>query len=288
MDTLYVSDLDGTLLRNDATLSEFSRTTLQSLLRDGLRFTVASARSVVSMGVMLKGLKLPLPVVEFNGAFLSDLETGRHEIINRIEPAVVEDVYRLIHEFGCVPFISSFNGSEDCAYYRDIINDGMLWYLNDRLANKDKRWRAIEDLTHSFRDQVVCLTVIGRADVLSEVEIAVRERHGKAVETHLIENPYSPGWYWLTVHDCRATKDQAIRVLAESCGLAGGELVVFGDQSNDIKMFRTADRAVAVANAAEGLKRHATQVIGSNQEDSVVKYIRDDWVKCRGRAVRAS
>lgn len=88
---------------------------------------------------------------------------------------------------------------------------------------------------------------------------------------------YSPGWYWLTVHDHRATKDQAIRILLEEWGLDGSELVVFGDSSNDIKMFQVADHAIAVANATDELKRYATQVIGSNNEDSVIKFIRDDW-----------
>ena len=123
MSRLYVSDLDGTLLNNEANLSEFSRRTLHRLLQNGLPFTVASARSVVSIRAMLKGLKLTLPVVEFNGAFLSDLETGHHEVINSIEPAIVEDVYKLLHHYECVPFISTFNGGEDCVYYNDITNE---------------------------------------------------------------------------------------------------------------------------------------------------------------------
>ena len=49
MNTLYISDLDGTLLTNDARLSEFSRAVLRELIADGLSFSVASARSVVSM-----------------------------------------------------------------------------------------------------------------------------------------------------------------------------------------------------------------------------------------------
>ena len=50
---LYVSDLDGTLLQDDATLSPASRQILTSLLEEGLPLTVASARSVVSMQQML-------------------------------------------------------------------------------------------------------------------------------------------------------------------------------------------------------------------------------------------
>ncbi|GAA6618262.1 HAD-IIB family hydrolase [Scytonema sp. NUACC26] len=277
MKTVYVSDLDGTLLGNNAILCSFSKKVLHKLLERGLQFTVASARSVVSMQVMLKGLNFRLPVIEFNGAFISDFDSGKHEIINSICPDVVESIYKVILEFGCVPFVSSFNGTEDCAYYKDVINDGMRWYLNDRLTNKDRRWRAIEDLTHSFRDRIVCLTVIGHAQQLLELQSAIIEKHGASVETHSIENQYSPGWYWLTIHDYKATKDQAIQTLVENYGLRESEIVVFGDQINDIKMFKIADRAIAVANADAELKRYATLVIGSNTEDSVVKYIHQDF-----------
>ena len=56
MATLYVSDLDGTLLQPDATLSRFARSGLEELLADGALFTVASARSVVSMNAILGAL----------------------------------------------------------------------------------------------------------------------------------------------------------------------------------------------------------------------------------------
>lgn len=276
---LYVSDLDGTLLNDRAALSPFSRSTLQTLLAEGLPFTVASARSVVSIATMLDGLKLSLPVIEFNGAFLSDLATGRHEIVNSIEPGIVEAIYHLLPRFGCVPFISTFNGTEDCAYYAEIVNEGMRWQLNDRLAAGDRRWRRTDDLTRAFREQVVCLTIIGQQECLTELETAVLESHGDAVEAHLYENRYSRGWHWLTFHDRRATKDQAVRLLVERYGLAGSRLTVFGDHINDIKLFKVADCAVAVANAEEAVKRHATHVIGTNEEDSVVKYLLDDWAR---------
>ena len=52
---------------------------------------------------------------------------------------------------------------------------------------------------------------------------------------------------------------------------------MFGDHNNDIEMFQEADRAIAVANATDELKALATQVIGPNDEDSVVRYLLDYW-----------
>lgn len=270
---LYVSDLDGTLLNNQAVLSQFSKQILQQLLQDGLAFTVASARSVVSIQMILQGLKLPLPIVEFNGAFITDLESGQHEMVNPIDPSVVEDLYSLICSFNCIPLISSFNGAEDCLYYNQVSNAGMHWYISNRLASRDRRLRSLEKLTDCLRDQIVCLTVINQVDVLTELEIAIREKYGCQVETHLYENRYSPGWYWLTVHDYKATKAAAVQTLRQQYGFEDHELVVFGDHNNDIKLFQIADRAIAVENATPELKGYATHVINSNEENSVMRYI---------------
>lgn len=71
--TLYVADLDGTLLDDRARLSGRSQAILSGLLTEGLRLAVASARSVVAMQKLLAGLPVKQPVIEFNGAFLSEL-----------------------------------------------------------------------------------------------------------------------------------------------------------------------------------------------------------------------
>jgi Cof subfamily protein (haloacid dehalogenase superfamily) len=280
MSALYVSDLDGTLLRNNARLSEHSRATLRELLADGVPFSVASARSVTSIRPILRGLRLELPVVALNGALLSELETGRNIAVNSIDRVVAEDLYRAMLEFECTPLLATFDGKAERLYHQEAANDGMRWFLQDRIANRDERLRRAENLAQALADQVVCMTVIGRRAPLAELNIALRERHGSMIETHLFENAYSPGWHWLTVHDRRATKAQGVRTLVELYGLGDTELVVFGDHLNDIKLFEIAARAVAVANAEESVKRVATHIIGSNEEDSVVEHIREHW---RGR-----
>ena len=275
MNTLYVSDLDGTLLQSDASLSLFSENHLREMLADGLKFTVASARSVVAIRQILRGLPLLLPVIEFNGAFLSDLATGRHEIINALEPSVAVSVYEQVTAHGLAPFISSFDGTDDRVHYGAMANAGMAWYLQDRLDHRDARWRGqADDLAASLREQVVCLTMIAKEAVLADLQAAILEAHTGSVETHLFENQYSPGWHWLTVHDRRATKDQAIKTLTKSYGLAAAKIVVFGDHCNDLKMFAAADLAVAVGNAQVEVKACADLIFGTNEEDSVVKFIR--------------
>ncbi|NKB72122.1 MAG: HAD hydrolase family protein [Candidatus Latescibacteria bacterium] len=275
--TLYVTDLDGTLLRNDTSLSEYSTETLNSLLEQGLLFTAASARSVYTMRHMLAALNLSLPVVEFNGAFVTDLASGRHHLVHNIQPGLLPDLWQQITASGHIPCISAYDGTADRLYYRDITNDGMAWYIGDRQTHHDERLRYLADLQTGLNDQVVCLTVIGLAPELAALDSQINQRYTDQIQTHCYENQYSPGWHWLTIHDIRATKDQGIRSLQRLQGLEDSRLVVFGDQVNDLDMFRLADEAYAVANAIPALKEEASGIIDSNEEDGVARYIQTHW-----------
>jgi hydroxymethylpyrimidine pyrophosphatase-like HAD family hydrolase len=88
-DTAYICDLDGTLLRSDGVLSDFAKDGLNELLSAGTRITVASSRATPAMRALLMGVNLRLPVIEFNGAFVSDLESGTNWVpIRRRSPGV--------------------------------------------------------------------------------------------------------------------------------------------------------------------------------------------------------
>lgn len=279
MSSLYITDLDGTLLTDHGTLSSVTFSVLLELLEKGILFTTASARSVASIQHIFKGLKLDLPVIEFNGAIISDLQSGQHLFINSIDPPLVEDICSVIEEHGCSPFVSTYTGVEDRLYYSSIANEGVKWYLNDRTIHNDKRLRFVERISSSFSDQVICLNVIGKLEVLTDLECELRERYKGSVQIHCLEDHYSPGFFWLTAHDRKSTKDIAIKKLQQITGLTHSEVVVFGDNANDTGMFKMADRSIAVSNAIDELKQCATKIIGSNNEDSVAEFIQSDFEK---------
>lgn len=270
---LYISDLDGTLLADNATLSESSRRGLFRILNAGVLFTVASARSIVSIRHTLGDLPLPLPVIEINGAFITDYATGRHLIVNPIPQNLVETVYEHINRSGCIPILSAFDGRRDRVYHSCLANSGMEWYYNERKGMNDNRLTPVESFPSIFNSQIVAFTVIDTRHKLLPLAKEIQGGLGDRLESHFFENPYSPGWWWLTIHDKSACKSRAVRTVAESAGFDLKQVVVFGDNLNDIKMFQTGCHPVAVANATEDLKRHAAEIIGDNNSDSVVRYI---------------
>lgn len=274
---LYVSDLDGTLLNTEGKLSETSRSLLSGMLSGGLSFTVASARSVWSIGQMLHGLDLPVPVLEFNGAFISDMKTGEHIVVNAMNEAVKHGIYLEIQAAGFLPFISTFDGSRDNLYHSAIVNDGMRWYYHDRVSMRDPRLRPPRTLEGILDEQVICFTVVDREEKLKPLAERLEGLYGGMIKLHLFKHLYAEGWHWLTVHDARACKAKALEKLLDMLHLSAADLTVFGDDVNDIEMFEQAGRSIAVANAIEPVKQRADLIIGSNREDSVAKLIYSEW-----------
>ena len=72
MRTLYVTDLDGTLMRNDMTISEESVRIINQLIDSGILITYATARSFHSAYTITKNIRFKLPVITRNGTTFAD------------------------------------------------------------------------------------------------------------------------------------------------------------------------------------------------------------------------
>jgi hypothetical protein len=273
---IYISDLDGTLLRDDAALSAFSRKKLIELLDSGVNFTIASARSSMALRPIFEGIPLKLPVIEINGAFITDLETGRHLVINDMPKNIIEGVMSKIRSHDLWPLLSAFDGTRGRLYYQHVSNGGMEWCLDDHRSFNDKRLTQTSDLQSHFDNNIVAFTVIGTYEQIKPLALEMRNAYAGQLQMHFFENPYSPPWHWLTIHDKRACKAHAVTELLELTGFSQDDLVVFGDNLNDVNMFKMAKMAIAVENATDEIKGYANKVIGSNQNDSVIKYIAAD------------
>jgi Cof subfamily protein (haloacid dehalogenase superfamily) len=270
---LYVSDLDGTLLAGNAKLSAFSRENLKRMLEAGLNFTVASARAINEIKPVLGDVPIKLPVIAINGAYLSDYASGKHLVINSLKETTAAAIFEIIRKMNLWPFVCTFNGSEDCLYYQTLTHPAMHWYCKALTELGDLRLRQTKHLAKTLKETVISLAVMGDKEPVGEVAAALDEQFPGQLENFYFENPYSPGFWWLTIHDKKACKSIALKELMEMFGFTREQLTVFGDHINDIRMLELAGKAVAVENADERVKAVADEIIGSNEDDSVVRYL---------------
>ena len=277
MKKLYISDLDGTLLNNNADLSDFTKAELNRLIvEENVNFTVATARNVNTIREMFKGVKLNLPVIEFNGAFITDLNTGDKLIVNNISDDITDGFMRLCEEYAQFPLISGFDGKSSRLYYKDGVSEGMDLYLNDRRkSNPQLMVEAGADRAYE-EDKIVCYTLIDTPDKLDRLVEELSRRYGEYLSIYYDRDIYYTDWHWASIYSSESRKGRAIRHFQELLDLEDCLLTVFGDHNNDADMFNVADVSVAVLNAQDFLKDQADVIIGSNIEDSVVKFISKD------------
>ena len=250
--------------------------TLSTLLKNGLPFTVATARSVVSTKQILGPLPLQLPIVEFNGAYVTDYQTGKHLIAHDFPTDIKEALLSFLLKHNCPPFISGFDGQKDCLYYDQIVNEAMAYYRDERTQAGDKRLQKISDVKDGLSDQIVCFTVLQKNPVKTDIQSLLHKAFGNHIITYRFDSDISEPYYWLAIHPPEATKANGILSLIDLQGLSSKQLTVFGDNLNDLPMFKIADRAIAVENALIEVRNAANQIIGPNETDSVIHFIANE------------
>jgi 5-amino-6-(5-phospho-D-ribitylamino)uracil phosphatase len=273
---LYICDLDGTLLRSDGELSDFARGGLNELLSAGLGLTVASSRATPAMRALLAGVDLRLPVIEFNGAFVSELESGRHLASNVLSNSVACAAVEAILATGADPVVSAWDGSRDRVHFGRRMNEGTDWYLVEKRAYGDPRLTPCRDLLGAAgREEVASIVGFVRDTEAAALNESLREAVGGEAAVYCAQNYYCPGWTELQVQHRAAEKGAAVPALLAACGAAGVDVVACGDHLNDLGLFAVARHSIAPANAHPAVLASATEVVGSNDEDGVVRHLLD-------------
>ena len=80
--TLFVSDLDGTLLNNSAEVSPESAILLNKSIESGINFTIATARTPATIVNILKDINIKLPIITMNGSAIYDIKNDNNTIRN--------------------------------------------------------------------------------------------------------------------------------------------------------------------------------------------------------------
>ena len=267
--TLYVSDLDGTLLRRDQTLSPFTIDTINALVERGMIFSYATARSLVTARQVTAGLATNLPVVIYNGSFVVESSTGKRLISGAFEAGEARDILDDLLSCGVYPIVYAFvDGVEKFSYVEDKQSRGARWFNDTRRG--DVRDHPLTDAARLYAGEIFHLTCIDEPELV----LPVYERYRDRFECIYHKDIYS-GEQWLEIQPRGAAKAEAI--LALKSLLECDRIVCFGDGKNDISMFDIADECYAVANADDVLKAIATGVIGSNEQDGVAHFLRRVW-----------
>ncbi len=279
MARIYLSDMDGTLLNDNSELSEFSKNKLNDLIKKGVKFTIATARDFHSMKHALEGLEINMPVIECNGSYISDFKTGKKLYINDIKG----DIYRIFEtlEYLDLPIIAGvYEDEEDYLYvYGNKDKDSYKTLVSYYEISIGDRMKIVDNIRDLLNKRIVFIGSYAPEQEIVQGYDMLKEKEMSNLHIHYIPG-IEKGFYFLNISDPLSNKGHAVLEYKKMFLEQEDELYCFGDQYNDIEMIENADTGIAVSNAHNKLKEIADLVIGTNQQDSVVRYIERNEEEC--------
>ena len=268
--TLYVTDLDGTLLNRQDRINPESISIINEMVKKGILFTYATARSLVSASVVTEGLSTDFPVIIYNGVFIINPSTEEILLEQSFTPEERQRVVEVIEDNNVSPLVYSYvEGIERVSWIVSKENDGIRRYLGNR-KRTDRRFRPITTKEELYQGEMFYYTCIGEKEELQPIYDLLSQ--DVRFRCTLQQELYRPE-YWCEIMPAKATKAEAIQQLKKlwNCD----RVVSFGDAINDIPMFEISDECYAVENAVDELKEIATGIIGSNENDGVARWLEE-------------
>ena len=266
MKTLYVTDLDGTLLDKTGRVSSGTLRALDALYEKGVLISPATGRSHNTLGV-LRGARFSAPYVLLNGSRIWDAQAQR--VLSEHTFSGEDACYMLsaLKAAGLSPYLYTQNAQdEQCIYYERSSDENALAYAKLQLEKGDNRFHMVEHFEEKLQEKKFFITVRGEVTLLQRL---LEDFLSRGLHAYLYYGVQLKGICFL---ECApSTKAQGVEELRRITGAQ--RVVAFGDNGNDEKLLQAADVRIAVENATDGLKAQAHRIIGTNDTDSVVKTI---------------
>lgn len=254
---LIATDIDDTLLNSRGELLPSTVDAVRAAVARGVKVVLCSGRPFAGLRVILQQLGINTPnqyAVTFNGAIIVNAEgmPMSSEILN------YEDYVDLTHfaEEQGVPFNVLDDQSNIYTANRDI---DAITVVQAAENSAGLFYRQAEEMPADF--QIAKGVFVGTPAQLDAVEPAVHERYGTDHYVVRAANKF------LEVMHAGVSKGNALRRLTDMLDIKPGEVMVLGDEANDIPMFRFAGVAVAMGNGSVKAKAAATYVTASNDTD---------------------
>lgn len=249
---LVVSDVDGTLVQPDKTLSGGTVAAAGRLQAAGVPLAIVSARPPRGMGFLVEELALDAPYAGFNGGML----VRRDGTVVEWNPAPRDMVEVALDLFAA-------RGVEAWLFTQDewLILDAGGHNLEHEARTVRFGPRVVEGFG-AYLDGVGKLVGVSPDfPKLAEVERELQGLVGARATAHRSQN------YYLDLTHPNANKGYAVRALARHQGVELADVAVLGDMVNDVPMFRVAGYSVCMGNGSEEAKAAASAVTGANDHE---------------------
>jgi Cof subfamily protein (haloacid dehalogenase superfamily) len=249
---LVVSDVDGTLLTKDKTLTDGAQAAVRRLHEAGIGFTITSSRPTIGMRFLIEPLAIALPVGAFNGSCIVDPQL---KVIEQhlIPASAAQQSLDVLNEFG----IDIWLFTSDLWLTRH--SDG------EYVPHEKHTIRADPTVVGDFAPYLsaACKIVGSSADaaLLQRCEAAMQRALGAEATAVRSQS------YYLDITPPGCDKGTFVQAIAKRQGISTDAVATIGDMQNDLAMFKNSGVSIAMGNATDDVKKLATHVTTTNENE---------------------
>ncbi|WP_442600680.1 Cof-type HAD-IIB family hydrolase [Paenibacillus sp. KN14-4R] len=268
----YVTDLDGTLLRSDQSISDFTTGVINDLLEQDTVITFATARGSISADSVVSRISWKYPVILYNGALIYDWIDKKVIGGYWLDVLTTNVVIEIGSQHGITPLLFCLDkGDKERVLHEKLQRYGETEFVHSR--KNDPRFTEVDGLECPPDHRTLALTYIGLKEELEPILNEVMEKLGNQVHLHMMKDYYIDNHYFLEISHPKANKKDGLKLWADHMHIDIQDIVIFGDHLNDLGLFEVGGTKVAVSNAQESILNLADHVIQSNNEDGVATYL---------------
>jgi Cof subfamily protein (haloacid dehalogenase superfamily) len=250
--TLVVSDVDGTLVTHDKRLTDGARRAVQRLHDAGIGFTITSSRPPVGVRFLIEPLGITLPIGPFNGSSIVDIKLKPIKQ-HLIPAAAAQRSIEVLDEFGVDVWLFT---NDQWLVRRD---DGKYVPHERNTIQFDPTFE--KDFTPYLASACKIVGASSDAELLQRCEVAMRQALGAQATAVRSQS------YYLDVTPPGHDKGTFVEAMARRLSIPTTAIATIGDMQNDLAMFKKSGLSIAMGNATDDVKKHASHVTGSNEEE---------------------
>ncbi len=256
--SLLLADVDGTLVTREKILTERARDAVHCLHRAGIRFAITSGRPPKGMAMLIEPLALDTPIAGFNGGLFVHPDLAIIEE-RELAPHVARQAVDLILKHGLDAWVYSGN--------HWLVQNIEAPHVDREAWTVKFQPKAVKDFGSALEKAV---KIVGVSDDLDRVKRCEADAQA-ALGKHATAARSQP--YYLDVTHPDANKGFVAGYLSRTLGIPEQEIATIGDQPNDVLMFKRSGFSIAMGNASEEVKRQASAVTDSNDNEGFAKAV---------------
>ena len=259
---LIAVDLDGTLTNSKKEVSPRNRYALLEAQAKGKKVIITSGRHPMGVKDIAEDLMLGRYggfVMAFNGGKIIDCQTGQTVESKLFPLEYLSDVVSVLSDFNVT--VMTFDDKK--IYANNKVND----YTNVESEILKTDMLVVDDFVSAVKFDINKLLIAGEPDELDTCRTLLKKRYDGLLDM------YKSAPYFLEIMPFGVSKGSALARLLPKIGVEKEEVIAFGDNYNDMTMIGYAGMGVAMSNGEDEVKKIASYICESNDDDGVAKTI---------------